>query len=122
MAHLIRTRLAPPHAAPLHPLANDRLARRLTRARPDRPPLGHVGRIVHPMYLVLEVAHYLAVYPPHRLAAVRLHPAQRREHRTAPLVLQPVAPPLIPALARRLVGRIKGPAQVSEVLRRVVEV
>src|SRR5512135_839039 len=71
VAHLIGSILAPTHAASFHPLADDGLTGRFDRAGADRPPLGLVRRVVHPVHLVLEVTQYLAVGLPHRLAAVR---------------------------------------------------
>ena len=89
-----------PHRMPaaLQPLAHHRLARALHRPAADLPALGQVARVVHPMHLVAEVRHHLAVNLPHgpRLAP-QVQPAQRRQHRPASLVLQPVAPLLPPA-------------------------
>src|SRR3954452_21565444 len=88
VAHLIGTVLSPTHATPFHSLADDRLARRLDRAGADRPTLRLVGRVVHPMNMILEVAHHLAVDLAHPLAAIGRQRAQLPQDSLTALVLQ----------------------------------
>src|SRR3954453_2213040 len=70
VAHLVGSVFTPAHAAVLHPLADHGLAGRFDRAGADRPALGPVGRVVHPMDMILEVAQHFAVDLPHRLASI----------------------------------------------------
>ena len=93
MAHRVRTGRAPPHPGALEPLADDRLARRFDRTGADRLTFGPVARVVHPVHLVAEVTHHVAVCFLGRrthLAAVEL--MKLRPDRLAPFVLHEVAP------------------------------
>src|SRR5947199_8697212 len=92
VAHLVGSVLAPTHAAVLHPLADHRLAGRFDRTGADRPPLGLVRRIVHPMPLGLETTHHLSPRRPPRLAAVRGPRPPGPPHRRAPPAPHPTQP------------------------------
>lgn len=63
VAHRIRARFRPTHAAAPQPLVHRLLAGLLHRATPDQPALGTVARVIHAVRLVPDVVHQLAVRP-----------------------------------------------------------
>ena len=77
MADRIGPLVAPPHPRALHSPADDRLTRRLHRARADLPPLGPIARIVHPMALVAEVGHHPLPCRPRRGFPARSRPSSQ---------------------------------------------
>src|SRR5215210_4445582 len=113
----------PAHPRALQATADDRLARRFHAPRPDLPAQALIPGIVHPMHVVLEVLHQLAMVID-RLGRLtrQIQALHGRQDRRAPLVLHLMAPLLAQIPARRSVRPAITLGQVADVLGGVPEV